>query len=171
MFNVVFADVPPDRDAMTDLLVDYYKVVIPRTPPKMRAQLDPLNNAQDFWDEVADYFPPNGRLVLVSDAHGAFHGCAMMRKIRHDAAELKRMYLRKSALGQGLGKIMVQMRMNAARDMGLTAVYADTLRKNTSMQAIYADLGFQQVPQYPESHTATIYPFLRPEMLYFRRDL
>ncbi len=171
MFKTAFAETPPDRAAMTSLLVDYYKVVIPRTPPEMRAKLDPHINAQDFWDEVTDYFPPNGRLLLVSDAQGALHGCAMMRKIRPDAAELKRMFLRKPAQGQGLGKVMVQMRMDAARDMGLGAVYADTLRKNTSMQAIYADLGFQQIPQYPESHTAAIYPFLQPEMLYYRRDL
>ena len=94
-----------------------------------------------------------------------------MRKIRPDAAEFKRMYVRPAGRGQGIGRKMIEMRIEAAKAMGLKTILADTLKASTTMHTIYHDMGFHEIDRYPESHTAIHYPMAAPELIYFQRDL
>lgn len=171
MVTFSVATTPPDRDTFHPLLVEYYSHVIPLTPAEIAAQLDPEAIAQSFWEEVDDYLPPSGCMALVHDDAGALIGGAMMRTIRPQVAEFKRLFVRPAGRGLGLGRKLVEMRLDIARKMGIKTVLADTLRKTTAMQAIYKDLGFQPIPRYPESHSARNYPILEAEMLFFQLDL
>lgn len=171
MVQVSFATQPPDKESFHSFLVEYYAVMIPLNPTEIAALLDAEKIAAAFWDEVDDYLPPNGRMALVHDENGALLGGGMMRTIRPEVAEFKRLFVRPAGRGLGLGRMLIAARLDAARDMGIKTVLADTLRKTTAMQALYKDFGFRPINRYPESHSALHFPALAPELLYFQRDL
>jgi GNAT superfamily N-acetyltransferase len=88
-------------------------------------------------------------------------GCGVIRKIRPDAAELKRMYVRPDAQGLGLGRQLFEMRISEARDMGCTVLYADTVKGNTAMLTMYEKYGFKYIPRYAENaNPAELAPYL-----------
>jgi len=61
--------------------------------------------------------------------------------------------------------------IDAAREMGMKHVFADTLRGTVAMQSLYNAFGFREIDRYPESRTAISLPALQPELRYFRLDL
>ena len=110
---------------------------------------------QDFEAELAslpgDYAAPRGQLLLAT-VDGAVAGCCALRP--HDtsdypnAAEMKRLYVRKAFRGFGLGRTLVEHVLDAARLCGYACVLLDTLDGMESARALYTDLGFEEIPPY-----------------------
>lgn len=75
-------------------------------------------------------------------------GCGFVRMIDDHRAELKRLYVRDIARGYGLGRRMIEMRIEKAKELGATTILADTVRGNSSMLALYDRLGFSETPRY-----------------------
>jgi ribosomal protein S18 acetylase RimI-like enzyme len=107
---------------------------------------------QNFENEVAglpgDYQPPNGRLLLaIKDEELA--GCIALRKLSHDTCEMKRLFLRPEARGQGWGRKLVEEIISEARDIGYQRMRLDTLPgKMDTAIALYRSLGFKEIPPY-----------------------
>lgn len=171
MVTISLADKNLDRDALHDLVTAFYTYQIKLLPEEVAAQVSVEGATQDFWEEIDTYFAPNGALALAHDDKGALLGCGMMRKIRPDAAEFKRMFVRPAGRGQGIGRLLIEKRMEAARNLGIRSIFADTLVASKTMHGIYRDLGFRQIPRYPESHTVLHYPAVASELIYFQLDL
>ena len=84
---------------------------------------------------------------------------------------MKRLFVRPAARGTGLGRALIDLRIAEARDMGFSAIIADTLRKNLEMQRLYETLGFEQTPTHIDSGTLKGFPELEPYMLYYKLKL
>ena len=119
---------------------------------------------QDFEKELAtlpgDYAEPRGAIVLawVGDSVA---GCCALRPLDTsdypNAAEMKRLYVRKAFRGFGLGQELAEGTLDAARRAGYACVLLDTLDEMESARALYASLGFEEIPPYyhnplPGSH-------------------
>lgn len=132
----------------------------------------PTYTADDLTaDTIAnlDYMaPPQGRLLLARTDSGELLGCGVIRRIRPDAAEFKRMYVRPKARGLGLGKLLFKHRVEEARRMGCDTLYADTVKGNTPMLSMYEKFGFSYIPRYPENANG---PELEPFLVYLKREL
>ncbi|WOP15337.1 GNAT family N-acetyltransferase [Ottowia sp. SB7-C50] len=110
---------------------------------------------QGFADEVAqlpgDYAEPGGVLLLAL-VDGAEAGCCGLRPAVDvdypNAAEMKRLYVRKAFRGFGLGRQLTEAVLDAARQVGYTNVLLDTLDDMESARALYEDLGFEEIPPY-----------------------
>ena len=110
---------------------------------------------QDFESELTglpgDYAAPRGalRLALVE---GMLAGCCALRPIDNadyaDACEMKRLYVRPSFRGLGLGRTLVESVMDAARMTGYHHLLLDTLDDMEAARALYDELGFVEVPPY-----------------------
>ncbi len=102
---------------------------------------------QDFDRELAElpgtYAPPRGALLL---ARGA--GCVGLRPIDETTCEMKRLYVRSSARGTGLGRRLAEAVVSEARRLGYARMRLDTVPGMDSAQALYAQLGFQEIPPY-----------------------
>lgn len=139
------------RAALDELLLEYYGVIV----RKLAAAGVPPNYTPEalkasFWSNVAAFLPPTGRLVLAQDATGRLVGCGTLQQVRADAGELKRLYVRPEANGHGLGRLLVDVRIQAARDMGWRSLLVNAIQGNQDMLRIYESLGFRFIDRYPE---------------------
>jgi GNAT superfamily N-acetyltransferase len=99
----------------------------------------------------APYLPPHGAL-FVAFVDDAVAGCAALR--RHDArsGEMKRLYVRDTYRGLGLGARLVGAIVDAARAAGYAGLRLDTLASKTAAQALYRRLGFVETEPYGDAH-------------------
>ena len=106
---------------------------------------------QNFAEELATlpgkYAAPAGR-VLLAWSQGALVGCVAMRPAGEGICEMKRLYVRPSGRGQGLGRRLAEAICAAARDAGYQRICLDTLPTMTEAQQIYRSMGFEQIPAY-----------------------
>jgi ribosomal protein S18 acetylase RimI-like enzyme len=110
---------------------------------------------QQFDEELAglpgDYAAPRGALLMAL-VDGAVAGCCALRPLDAadypNAAEMKRLYVRKAFRGLGLGRQLAEAALDAARQSGYACVLLDTLDDMESARALYEDLGFADIPPY-----------------------
>lgn len=119
---------------------------------------------QDFAKELSnlpgDYSAPRGYAVIAR-VDGAVAGCCALRPLDNadypNAAEMKRLYVRKAFRGFRLGRQLAEAVLDAAQQAGYACVLLDTLDDMEAARALYADLGFEEIPPYyhnplPGSH-------------------
>jgi len=95
----------------------------------------------------------------------------MMKRLDQETGELKRDYVAANARGTGIGRRLLQARVDAARQMGLKRLIADTLPPNVEMRNLYPKLGFVEVDGPVETTTYIDQPMLRPYMRYLIMDI
>lgn len=158
----------PDRGALRELLIEYFEEMIPKVIAAGGPKLDPPDLVDPFLGDAHSYRDPHGCIVLAHDANGRLVGCGTMKKVRPDAAEMKRLYVRPEARGAGLGKALYDTRVDEARRLGVTTLYADTVRGNTEMLRLYEKQGFTYIPRYPENGNP---PEYEPLLVYLEKRL
>lgn len=106
---------------------------------------------QELVDLPSDYAHPRGALLLAS-LDGVLAGCCALRPLDScdyaNAAEMKRLFVRPSARGLGLGRLLTEAILDTARAAGYSCVLLDTLDDMESARALYEDLGFVEIPPY-----------------------
>ena len=108
---------------------------------------------QDFnaeLDRPAEmYGAPAGRLLLAR-LDGQFVGCVGVRQLKRDATacEMKRLYVRDTARGLGIGRRLAVASIDAGRELGYSRMVLDTLGGMTAARALYLELGFRDTPAY-----------------------
>jgi GNAT superfamily N-acetyltransferase len=111
---------------------------------------------QGFGDELAGlpgkYAPPRGRLLLALLDEIPV-GCVALRpldRLGADVCELKRMYVRPTARGHGIGRLLAERFLDEARRCGYRLVKLDTATNPAFEAAIalYGSLGFTACANY-----------------------
>jgi ribosomal protein S18 acetylase RimI-like enzyme len=116
---------------------------------------------QGFEQELerlsVDYGPPHGAF-LVAEQGGEAIGCVALRLHVDGVAELKRLYVRPAARGQGLGRQLAEGMIAEARRLGYQRVVLDTLPSMHEARALYDALGFRLANAYrPNPVPGTVY--------------
>jgi ribosomal protein S18 acetylase RimI-like enzyme len=110
---------------------------------------------QGFSTELATlpgkYAPPTGEL-FIAILDGAAAGCVALRALDRAAIEMKRLYVRPTTRGSGLGRRLVEAAIASARQGGYRELRLDTLATMASAQALYRALGFVEIPAYGDAH-------------------
>jgi putative acetyltransferase len=106
---------------------------------------------QELLDLPGEYAGPRGALLLAWK-DGVVAGCCALRPLDSsdyaNAAEMKRLFVRPACRGLGLGRLLTEAILDAARAAGFSCVLLDTLDEMESARALYEDLGFVEIPPY-----------------------
>lgn len=107
---------------------------------------------QNFEQELAGlpghYAPPDGRLLL-AEYDGQLAGCVALHKWESGVCEMKRLYLRPSFRGKGLGRAMAEKIIAEARNIGYRRMRLDTIEPlMKDAVEMYRKLGFREIAPY-----------------------
>jgi ribosomal protein S18 acetylase RimI-like enzyme len=106
---------------------------------------------QELRNLPGDYAAPRGSLMLAL-LDGQAAGCCALRPLDNadypNAAEMKRLYVRKAFRGFGLGRQLAEAILDQARQAGYSCVLLDTLDDMEAARALYAELDFKSIPPY-----------------------
>jgi len=150
------------------LLLEYYADVLKVAEAAGLPKLAPQDLVDVSIAHLDEMLPPNGRLALAYNDDGRLVGCGALRRIRSDAVEMKRMFVRPEARGQSVGQRLFEMRVEEARKMGCRLIYVDTAKGNRPMLSMYERFGFKYIERYPENANPAEYA---PYLVYLAYDL
>ena len=111
------------------------------------------------------YSPPNGRMLVAEDSLEILGGVAY-KHVDDDTCEMKRLFVRTTANGRGLGRKLCEALMQTAAQDGYTTMRLDTTRDMVEAIGLYRTLGFKDVApfiHYPER--------MRPMMVFMERSI
>ncbi len=112
----------------------------------------------------AEFSPPDGRFITIFEGERAA-GCVALSRYDVETAELKRLYVRSGARGQGLGAALVRLALAAARDTGCRKVILESHVSMRAAHRIYLAEGFHVVDP-PAAYPA----YLREAIVCMERD-
>ncbi|CAG0905661.1 unnamed protein product [Darwinula stevensoni] len=110
--------------------------------------------AQELQNLPIIYKAPEGAMLLAW-VDGQLAGCCALRPLPEsdhtNAAEMKRLFVRKAFRGFGLGRMLSEATLEAAKMAAYDCVLLDTLEDMQSARSLYADLGFYEIDPYYDS--------------------
>ena len=136
---ILVAHAEPDLSEVRHLFSEYIEAL----PFELTFQ----DYERELVDFPAEYSPPAGRLLLARHGNEAA-GCVGLRKLEPAICEMKRLYVRPSFRGLGLGKALAVAIIEAAREIGYQRMRLDTVPAMTEAIALYRSLGFRDIPPY-----------------------
>ncbi|MBW7990671.1 MAG: GNAT family N-acetyltransferase [Planctomycetes bacterium] len=106
---------------------------------------------QDFEGELAnlpgDYVSPAGCLLLAVYKDQSV-GCVALRKLSDGVCELKRLYVKPSFRGLGIGRALVEAVIEEARKIDYNYMRLDTVPSMEAASALYISVGFKKSDSY-----------------------
>jgi ribosomal protein S18 acetylase RimI-like enzyme len=118
---------------------DGFRALVADTLPEFGFEVDPAFDS-DLDDPAGAY---TALWVAVED--GEVVGSVALRDLGGGVLELKRMYLRPSRRGLGLGKRLLGVALDYARAQDAVAVRLDTSEEMVAAQRLYEAHGFERV--------------------------
>jgi GNAT superfamily N-acetyltransferase len=140
---------PEDHAAVVRELADYLNFI------GDALDAEGLDHDIAHWQE--EYDGRTGVLLVVADAAGEVVGTAAVRLLEPGLGELKRMWLRPSRQGRGLGRRLMHACLDEARRLGCRALRLDTQAKLEAAVHLYRAYGFSEIPRYNDNHRADIW--------------
>jgi GNAT superfamily N-acetyltransferase len=112
-------------------------------------QLARYGHAESPYCDASDFHPPAG-LFLVAYAGRRPVGCGGFRSFGPGVAEVKRMYVRRSHRGRGIGARLLSALESAAGTVGCSRIVLETGALNTAACALYGQFGYAPIPGYSD---------------------
>lgn len=106
---------------------------------------------QELRDLPGKYVPPEGRLLLAKLGNEVA-GCIAMRKLGKGICEMKRLFVRDTFRGHGIGEKLIHTLIEEARAENYRAMRLDTFPpKMGKAVSLYTSHGFYPIDSYYEN--------------------
>lgn len=110
--------------------------------------------------------PPESSFFIL-EQDGEPIGMGGVRRVRDGVCEMKRVYLRDVAKGQGLGRRLVERLIEDGRAFGYRTMFLDTSPTLETAIGLYERLGFKRISAYPEVEVPEI---MFPHWVFMAKD-
>jgi len=100
-------------------------------------------------------FEPPAGIFIVAEVDGTPVGCAGIRMLSPERAELKHLFVRDAARGQGIGSGLIAILEQCAREFGATEIVLDTHESLEAAGRLYASAGYVTIPPYNDNPNAS----------------
>jgi GNAT superfamily N-acetyltransferase len=114
--------------------------------PEMSAEIDTYLTHQKFDAQIKEvlihYNPPRGECLLAV-LDGMPVGILMLKDLGDGVCEMNRMFVRQSARGMGVGRMLVARLKERAREMGYTSMVLSALPRHHEALSLYRAMEFQ----------------------------
>ena len=149
MITIVDAETPEQIASVRALVAEYRAWLRAEVDHEMPESEVPTVAALDEELETlpGEYAPPFGCLLLAL-VDGQAAGCVALRPYAPGAGEVKRLWVRPTARGHGVGRLLAETLVVRAQDAGYTQLLLSTSVKMTDAQALYRSLGFEVIAPY-----------------------
>jgi putative acetyltransferase len=107
---------------------------------------DPGGTDADLSDIDAHYHRRGGMFDVLIAPVGVIVGSVALDPREEGVAELRKMYLRKSMRGKGLGRLLLEHALQRAKGMGLKKIVLETATVLKEAMAMYERYGFKTSP-------------------------
>lgn len=106
---------------------------------------DPAGTDADLDDIERHYWRNGGWFVVIENADGDVVGSVALHRHNGDTAELRKMYLARTARGRGIGKWILEQALAEARQRGYQRVLLGTATVLREAVALYRRYGFKPI--------------------------
>ena len=113
----------------------------------MSADLCFQNFAAELAELPAMYGPPSGCLILAG-RDDEWVGCCGLRRLSDEVCEMKRFYVKPSARGAALGRLLIERVLTAACALGYRRMVLYTLEEMSAARTLYRSFGFRPTEPY-----------------------
>ncbi len=115
---------------------------------------------QSFEDELESlpvkYAAPAGDMVIAR-AGGEVAGCISWYPVESQIAEIKRLYVRPTFRGRGVGRRLFAHAVDRIRDYGYHAVRLDSLERLAEAKKLYESFDFRPISPYNNNPLPDVY--------------
>jgi ribosomal protein S18 acetylase RimI-like enzyme len=139
MVRLDLASTPADLELIRILFREY--------ADSLGVNLDYQGFDEELRDLPGPYAAPSGTLLLARSGSDVV-GCVGVRPIDDRTAEMKRLYVRPSGRGLGVGRTLAEAAIRFATVTGYDLMRLDTLPMMERAQELYRSLGFMPIDAY-----------------------
>jgi putative acetyltransferase len=103
---------------------------------------NPAGTDADIRDIEQSYFRRGGTFYVLEEEDGSIIGAYGLYPVDKATCELRKMYLRSSYRGKGLGKLLLEDALSKARQMGFKRMTLETASVLKEAISLYKNYGF-----------------------------
>ncbi len=107
---------------------------------------DPDGTDADLDDIEQSYYARGGAFCVLEEEDGSIVGAYGLYPLQNHTCELRKMYLRRTHRGRGLGRRLLEDALASARELGFTTVTLETASVLKEAIALYKRYGFVPCP-------------------------
>jgi GNAT superfamily N-acetyltransferase len=138
------------RAAAEMLIREYLQFIAETARESYRLTLDIEAMIASDLEDGGKFHPPAGRFYVVR--HGdQFVGVGCLKRLTPAIAEIQRMYVRPTARGLGVGRLLVEQLLSDAHSMQFRTVRLESLRALSAAHALYRSVGFREIEPYADN--------------------
>ncbi len=104
--------------------------------------------ADKALDQMFEHYDKPKATYFVVEEDGEILGCAGVAPLENyegNICELQKMYFLETARGRGLGKSMISLCLERAREFGFEGCYLETMPYMEAAQKLYKQMGFEYI--------------------------
>lgn len=135
---------PSDRSTLRELLAEFHAWMAAHAGDVYDGDAELAEDLRSLKEEAESW-------AWIARADGEPAGCVLLYGETDELAEFKRLWVRPDHRGSGIGRRLTERVMDAARTQGYGTLGLTTPPWGEAAQALYASLGFERTPPYPET--------------------
>lgn len=147
--SAIIDAVEQDRvDEVRELIEEYLEWMISTHPEPQKVR--EVLASQGTEAELAD-LPGHYERIWLATVDDEPAGCIMYKPLSETTAEFKRLYVRPTGRGHGFGRRLVEITIDAIKDVGYKEVVLDSDPELATAIAMYERMGFEYTEPYNDN--------------------